>query len=391
MTWQQRLQPASFRGVSFHIDTASGQGGRRVAVHQYLNQSQHWAEDMGQTAATERLQMFVIGADYDLQREKLFAALNSPGAGKLIHPYLGSMYIQVKDFSWTISTRKGGYCQIDLNYVRAGKRQYPVAKLTSKHQLEQSCDSGKAAIMKDFEAVFKLQRQAQFVQDAATRQLNRLTTAVRTAGEQVQAVVQAAGNTVQTAAEFAQTPAHILKALDDQLDQAFRTTSNIDDLFSQYQQFSSGLTAVTAVNKTDTPSRQQLAVNQNVLNQSTMALTCIRMARNISQLSAPFSTYSQAIAVRDVLLSQLDTVIEQSSDAAYGPLSELQTALIRHIETVAPGLQQIRSIELQQAEPALVTAHRLYGDIRRTADLISRNNISHPGFMPAGHSLEVLL
>ena len=69
MTWQQRLQPASFRGVSFHIDTASGQGGRRVAVHQYLNQSQHWAEDMGQTAATERLQMFVIGADYDLQRK----------------------------------------------------------------------------------------------------------------------------------------------------------------------------------------------------------------------------------------------------------------------------------------------------------------------------------
>ncbi len=25
MTWQQRLQPASFRGVSFHIDTATGQ------------------------------------------------------------------------------------------------------------------------------------------------------------------------------------------------------------------------------------------------------------------------------------------------------------------------------------------------------------------------------
>ncbi|WP_315981894.1 hypothetical protein [Aliamphritea spongicola] len=87
----------------------------------------------------------------------------------------------------------------------------------------------------------------------------------------------------------------------------------------------------------------------------------------------------------------MDTVIEQSSDAAYGPLSELQTALIRHIETVAPGLQQIRSIELQRAEPALVTAHRLYGDIQRTADLISRNNISHPGFIPAGHALEVLL
>ncbi|WP_315981895.1 DNA circularization N-terminal domain-containing protein [Aliamphritea spongicola] len=284
-------------------------GGRRVAVHQYLNQSQHWAEDMGQTAANERLQMFVIGADYDLQREKLFAALNSPGAGKLIHPYLGSMYIQVKDFSWTISTRKGGYCQIDLNYVRAGKRQYPIAKLTSKHQLEQSCDSSKAAVMKDFEAVFKLQRQAQFVQDAATSQLNQLTTAIRATGEQVQAVVQAAGNavqtltsTVQSAAELAQTPARILKTLDDQLYQAFQTTDNIDDLFSQYQQFSGELTTVAVVNKTDTPSRQQLAVNQNALNQSTQALACIRMALNISQLQTPFSTYSQAIAVRDFCL-----------------------------------------------------------------------------------------
>ena len=128
--------------------------------------------------------------------------------------------------------------------------------------------------MKDFEAVFKLQRQAQFVQDAAASQINQLTTAIRTAGEQVQAVVQAAGNavqtlssTVQSAAELAQTPAHMLKTLDDQLNQAFQTTGNIDDLFSQYQQFSDGLATVTAVNKTDTPSRQQLAVNQNTLNQ----------------------------------------------------------------------------------------------------------------------------
>lgn len=40
--------------------------------------------------------------------------------------------------------------------------------------------------------------------------------------------------------------------------------------------------------------------------------------------------------------------------------------------------------------PALLIAHRVYGDARRADDIVSRNRIAHPGFVSGGQVLEVL-
>jgi prophage DNA circulation protein len=37
-----------------------------------------------------------------------------------------------------------------------------------------------------------------------------------------------------------------------------------------------------------------------------------------------------------------------------------------------------------------VLAHRLYGDLAAETDLVARNRIPNPAFVPGGHPLEVL-
>jgi prophage DNA circulation protein len=39
--------------------------------------------------------------------------------------------------------------------------------------------------------------------------------------------------------------------------------------------------------------------------------------------------------------------------------------------------------------PALVVAHRVYGDATRADEIVSRNRVRHPGFVPGGIALEV--
>jgi len=43
-----------------------------------------------------------------------------------------------------------------------------------------------------------------------------------------------------------------------------------------------------------------------------------------------------------------------------------------------------------QTEPALVIAQRLYGDPTRAGEIVARNAVIHPLFVPGGQALEVL-
>nr|MDM8590005.1 DNA circularization N-terminal domain-containing protein [Escherichia coli] len=47
MTWKDRLQDASFRGVPFKVEEESTGTGRRVETHEYPNRDKPYTEDLG--------------------------------------------------------------------------------------------------------------------------------------------------------------------------------------------------------------------------------------------------------------------------------------------------------------------------------------------------------
>ena len=122
MSWRDRLQQAKFRNVEFHVSQAGGQGGRRTVVHEFPQKEDHYAEDLGHKAGVFRITAFIVGADYDIARDDFMKALDQSGPGTLVHPYLGTMQIQVQEYDWTISTRQGGYCQFNITFVKSGKQ-----------------------------------------------------------------------------------------------------------------------------------------------------------------------------------------------------------------------------------------------------------------------------
>jgi prophage DNA circulation protein len=50
--WRDVLlsQPASFRGVIFHVETGGKSSGRRTVTHEYPKRDDPYAEDMGRVA-----------------------------------------------------------------------------------------------------------------------------------------------------------------------------------------------------------------------------------------------------------------------------------------------------------------------------------------------------
>ncbi|MBJ5519702.1 DNA circularization N-terminal domain-containing protein, partial [Salmonella enterica subsp. enterica serovar Meleagridis] len=86
MTWKDRLQDASFRGVPFKVEEENAGTGRRVETHEYPNRDKPYTEDLGKVTFRPSITAYVVGDDCFDQRDRLIDALNKPGPGTLVHP-----------------------------------------------------------------------------------------------------------------------------------------------------------------------------------------------------------------------------------------------------------------------------------------------------------------
>lgn len=397
MSWRDRLQQAKFRGVKFYTEQASGDGGRRVALHEYPQQEQHWAEDLGRKADEQRLTAYLVGADYDLDRERLMAALEQSGPGTLEHPYLGSLRVQIQTYDWTISTRRGGYCQFTISYVLAGVRKYPAASRSTARALGAATDTAGTAAATAFQTRFSMDAQPQFIVDAAVDQLTDATDTLRTLNGRISATVapvstiagqiDALGSELST---LVKQPLTLTQRVLSIVAAVLGAYSDVADAFTSYNSMVVGFSDIDVIPST-TGTRTTQATNQQSIRDMLLTVACVEMARTLANSSTPFATYNQAIRVRDTLLDQLDAIAETSDDAQYYALVELRAALIRRVDEVAPGLGRVSTVSVARSVPALVLAHQVYGDANRGDELADRNALEHPSFVPAGQAIEVLL
>lgn len=397
MSWRERLQPGSIGNLPFHTERASGSGGRRLVVHEYPLQDVHYVEDMGPSAGSGRLTIFLVGQDYDLDRDELIKLLDSAGPHTLIHPHLGTLRVHVKAYEWAITTRKGGYVQFNLEILLAGKRQYPNAGNANAKALQTACNNCSSAVQQRFTEQFSVASKPGFVNDAALTQFNDAVSNLQAVNGQFSTVLQQSNPISEQIDLFStglssllQEPAALASEVSSLIAAVMGSTDNISTAVGGYNTLTTGVAAVDIVPLT-TPTRKHQAQNQLATQQLLTASATIETARLVAAQDKPFSTYNEAIGTRDLLLEQIDSLIETSTDAEYYPLVDLQTALMKRVDEVAPGLQKIEHVQLQQSVPALVLAHQLYGDATRADELISRNSVKHPSFMPAGEDLEVLV
>lgn len=397
MSWRERLQPGSIGGVAFHTEQASGSGGRRLVVHEYPLQEIHYVEDLGKSAGSQRLTVFVIGQDYDLQRDELVQLLDSQGPHTLVHPYLGTLRVHVNNYEWAITTRKGGFAQFNIEYVLHGQRKYPQAGNANAQQLQTACNDCSSAVQDNFTELFSLQGQPGFVEIAALDQFNSAVSYLQAVAGQFSTALDLSNPITEQLNQFSSdlssllhTPVTLASEFSGLMASLMSGPDTISTAVTGYKALNTGFAEVDIVPLT-TPARKQQAVNQQAIQQLLKTTATVETARMIAEQKAPFVTYNEAIATRDLFLEEIDTLIDNGTDAEYYPLVDLQTAITKRVDDVAPGLQQIQQIQLQQSVPALVLAHDIYGDATKAEELISRNQVTHPSFMPAGEDLEVLV
>ena len=142
MAWRDRLRPASYRDAAFHIERPDAlTAGRRVQVHDYPGRDDPYTEDLGHVTPEYSITGYLVGDDYPALRDRLIAACARPGAGSLIHPYLGAVHVACTECRVSESTRDGRMAHVQMTFVSAGRNRYPTADVDTAAAVTSAADA----------------------------------------------------------------------------------------------------------------------------------------------------------------------------------------------------------------------------------------------------------
>lgn len=396
MTWSDRFQAGSFRGVPFLITSAPRQIGRRQQMHEYPGRDTPWTEDLGRSGRRWQVECFVIGPDYDLARNALEAALEQPGPGTLIHPYLGTLQASAGVATVTDSTAEGGMATFSIPFMEAGVDAQPTVTPDTGVAANAAAADVQSASLDNVTANLTIPGSESFITPSALSVLGQAASAIRLGIAAVNGDPLAAFSLLQQVTGLA-APG-VLGDVGSLVGTVYGVVAGISALANASGPALTQLTGLInfgsdlpAVPET-TPSRIIQANNQTAL---VLLVQCAAAAAAVNTVAGTvFTSYDEAAGVRDPLADQLDmlaTAISVSGDDALAAtMDALRLAMVVDVTARGASLARLYRFVPATTEPAVVLAQRLYGDAGFADDLVARNSLARPAFVTGGAAIEVL-
>lgn len=411
MTWRDNYRPASFRGVPFFVESADSTHGRRQAVHEHAQRDVPYTEDLGRKAREFSVSGYLIGLEYQSQRDELIKACETAGPGVLVHPYRGEMTVICRGLGVSESSNEGGMCLVKLTFLESGEASYPSAKVDIVNAISAKGNAVTAAAEKSFVSDFLTTGFPAYVTESAATGLSDLGEFMAAPGVSFTGDLQAASDFYlqakglgSDAFSLVQQPLQMVSritGLFGSIRSAFGVNAlgMLTSLFDRSPSSYSGSTA--------TPSRQQQATNSLAMNALVRQVAVAEAAKAAVVTQAPVTTtsgvtrvstvptvydsYQAAIKVREQLVDRIDSESESTpNDELYVALSDLRTSVVKAVPDPEQDLARIVQYVPRETLPSLLVAYQIYGDAGRAAEIAARNNPPHPGFLMGGNQLEVL-
>lgn len=159
------------------------------------------------------------------------------------------------------------------------------------------------------------------------------------------------------------------------------------NLVSQSSGLDTGVTAQAAANLVQDALLVKVAkiVASMPVATTVMPLTVVpsldqQVTQALQRVDVPVA--DDVIELRDTLSSAIWEASLKADPEHYLALNTLRQALIRHLNAVAASGVRLVDLKVSEPLPALVLAYRRFGDASRAQEMVQRNRLAHPGFVP---------
>jgi prophage DNA circulation protein len=378
------LRPASFRGVPFQVEGTDIAAGRRTEPHEYPKRDKPFVEDLGRSARELSFEAFVVGADYVAQANALLAAVEEGGPGSLVHPWFGTLTVSIKDPARISFSTALGYARVSLSFIESGELAFPAAGDATTSQSRIAAVNIENAAVDDFASVFTVDGFQDFVTTDALASINDALDQVSGAtvgGADLLGYAATAQAALGTALGLLGDPAALGQSIAGALG-----VSGLSTTAQRWGQLAATLVrlaqsiSVPSAPTVYTPSRQQAYENAVATN---ALVRQVLLAQAVGATSlAPATVYDDAVLLRNGLAAALDVESLTATDATYAALQDARGTVWRDLTERSRSGARLTTRTLPETMPALVLAYDLYEAADRDGEIVARNAVRHPGFVP---------
>lgn len=388
--WVSGYAQASFRGVEFFISSAQGEIGRRYAIHEFPQRDFPIAEDLGRKARQFTLSCYIIGENYFDDRNALIEAIELPGPGKLVHPYLGVFNAVVLNSSFTEATNEGRVARFNITFqeqvetVLTASGPDPETKVYRKRQ--DFLDSALAFFEDAYDIAQQPVQVVQNVLDEIDRALDVLVAAKKVVGSvadfqrELSNVRGKLTQLVFDASDLWQELGGIIQFGTDILDGRFSITPA--NARQQYIDLNEPLNQWRSNADRDDP----VALIRDLFYKQTV-ISSTGLLPYVAYESKDESERFLANANKDLDQIELDPA---SSDDLINNARDQRAFLKEDAEDRTEDLGEIFEYQVpKSSKPTIAIASSLYGSLEKEQEIIDRNGIQNPFF--AGGKLNVVV
>lgn len=381
----RKLVGASFRGVTFFVESVERNGGRRAVVHEFPFRDDPYVEDLGREARGYRVEGYVIGDDYLAQRNALLEAVEADGTGELVLPFYETIRANCIKYGVRETRTDGGMAVFSLDFAEAPTQTpAPSEVVDAPAQVAAAADTAAEATGNEIDEELDPDGLPGFAFESVEAALTRASDAL---GEALAPVI----SDTQELAEFTGRLA-LINA------QASSLVRQPGEALSDFREAITGLVETAAAAPgdmmdalietygaeletdiiTSTSTRERELANQAALIAGLRRVLALEAARLAPLVE--YTTIDDAIAARDAIADMLEEQAGEAGDTAYPALVDLRSQVLRAV----PGgsvFAQVVTVTRNVPVPSLLLAYQVYGSVEREADIIARNGIRHPGFI----------
>ncbi len=403
-----KLSLGRFRGVPFECRSHQVRAGRRVAGHRFPFRESGYQEDLGREDREFTLEAYLVGDDVDRQRERLLAALETPGPGELVHPWLGTLWVVAKPGSISEKRATRRLVELQLTFTEAGEPSQPSLRLPGR-----ATAAAALQVLEEAAGIILTERLYSrglpgFVKEDTARQIEAIAVAAelslgvmpplpetvsrRERGAQLAIAGRRIDRLFGAATRLAGEPADlplllrpVLAALGGLAGRDPRGIAAIEHGFRAYGLGQPPIAPTTVNRRRQAERRDWIGLGTRMMALSTGFTLAGRVRPR---------TYAEAVALRSRLADWADEERRVASrlrdDAAWAAIGSAETSALDILSGFGGTLAPVRSVRLARPQPSLVVAYREFGNARRAQDLVARNGIIHPGFCPVDRTLDLV-
>ncbi|MBE4071046.1 multidrug DMT transporter permease [Vibrio parahaemolyticus] len=437
MAFEDRLT-ASFRGVTFMLDEAEGDSGRRAIPHAYPKKEIGYTEDNGKVLTAERISGRVIGENYFDELADILDALNKPGPGEFIHPWFGVRKVQIGKVSHRLVNKVDGLATFNFEVFEVGENLFPTAKRDTAKQVQAEADNSQLAANEVFEEAFDItaldgvgDMVDQFFDDLDefTRGLPSLPEELREWTDRLQRAKDSIGNLLAVPGELAASAMTLLedvkgvvtdpmRALDvynnvinrwDGARAELAVTGGLTRNITSEDGFASSVPTVSNPNKEAAIMANAEAFKRLVLNSAVVSKASAMGDADISfnltdsvesvgslsgvernQLLTGPQLKQIGYGIANQLAERASEAVDLGDSAVWRQFRALRKAVLADTRERAELLPQVSLYTPISTVPVSLVAWQRNGDTETRQSIVQRNGLLNPAFILPSDSIEVI-